>query len=337
MEPTSGEPDVVLRVTCAAGVAELVADRMLQSGASAVAEEDVAGADRDGRSDRHGGDRPVSLVGDVAAGAVVSLREFVDSLDPDAGIEVLRPGGDHLDAWRPFATAVDAGPFLVRPPWIEVEPDTARIEVVVDPGHTFGSGSHPTTRSCLEAIGDIARWMNPTGETGPARDVHPTEREDAVARSSERRGHSGWSVLDVGCGSGVLAVAALLAGAGRAVGVDIDDAAGVTSEEVARRNGVADRYRFEAGGLPALLERGETFDLVVANLLVPVIEDLGADLVSLCAPGARLVLSGLLGDQCDRALHAVGMPADAGGSGTTPVDRYVRDGWHTLSTRPVQA
>ena len=122
-----------------------------------------------------------------------------------------------LDAWRLHARAVAVGDRLVvRPPWVERVgagapggPPSDAVDVVVDPGRAFGHGAHPTTWLVLRALVDLVR--------------------------------GGERVLDVGCGSGVLAVAALALGAGSAVGVDIDPAARAATRANAARNGVADR------------------------------------------------------------------------------------------------
>ncbi len=117
----------------------------------------------------------------------------------------------------------------------------------------------------------------------------------------------GERVLDVGTGSGVLAVTALLLGAGSATGVDIDPAAERESTHCAELNGVADRYRYSSAGLPAA---GDRYDLVVANLLVGTIEELGRVLGASLVDGGAIVLSGFLAHQRGRVLEAVGAVDD---------------------------
>ncbi|MCU1381243.1 MAG: ribosomal protein methyltransferase [Acidimicrobiales bacterium] len=168
--------------------------------------------------------------------------------------------GAWLDAWREFAVPVRAGRIVVVPAWIE-PPATGPEDIVleIDPGRVFGHGGHPTTRLLLEEL--------------------------------NRRITGGESVLDVGCGSGVLAIAAARLGAGRVVGIDIDpDCVPVTLAN-AERAGVT----VEVSTTP-LAEVPGTFDLVLANIGADVLKDLAPQLV---ARGGMLLLSGLLVDRID--------------------------------------
>lgn len=163
-----------------------------------------------------------------------------------------------LKDWRPIA--IDAG-LWIYPSWIK--PPDDRFAIIVDPGLAFGTGSHPTTRLCLQ-------WLH----------------EDVTA-------HRPASLLDVGCGSGILAIAALRLGAGRACGIDIDPLAREASVTNAALNGVADR-----------LVVGETadaahYDRVVANILARPLLAMRPALCAAVAPGGRLLLAGLLAEQAD--------------------------------------
>lgn len=174
--------------------------------------------------------------------------------------------GHGLDTWRAHATVHHADPFVLIPAWLEA-PTTGPGEVPLwlDPGHTFGSGSHPTTRLMLSALAGL---------------VTP-----------------GSTALDVGCGSGILAVAAAALGAGRVVATDIDpDSPRVTTGN-AVRNDVADRVEATDTPVSELASRGERYDLVLANLLAPVIAELAPALVSTTGVGGSLVMSGLLADR----------------------------------------
>ena len=135
----------------------------------------------------------------------------------------------------------------------------------LDPGLAFGTGTHPTTRLCL-------RWLE----------------ANALARSS---------VLDYGCGSGILAIAAMKLGAPRACGVDIDPLALRAAEDNARRNGVDVAF-----AQPGRCEAA--FDIVVANILANPLKLLAPLLTEACRPGGTLLLSGILGAQAGEVAAA---------------------------------
>lgn len=146
----------------------------------------------------------------------------------------------------------------VVPTW-HSPPDPSAINLVLDPGLAFGTGSHPSTRLCLQ-------WL-------------------------ERNIVGGETVLDYGCGSGILAIAALKLGARRAVGVDIDSSAVAAARANARRNGVADEF-FDSSEPLSL-----TADIVIANILANPLIVLAPLLVSHCARGGRIALAGILTSQ----------------------------------------
>ena len=154
-------------------------------------------------------------------------------------------------------------------PWDHALPDGADAPgaavVRLDPGLAFGSGTHPTTSLCLQ-------WLDGLAGDG------------ALA---------GATVLDFGCGSGILALAALKLGAAAAVGVDNDPQAILASHDNAERNGVADRLSVY---LPADAPEA-TYPVVVANILASALEALAGTLAARVAPGGRLALSGILAGQ----------------------------------------
>jgi ribosomal protein L11 methyltransferase len=202
-------------------------------------------------------DGTVVLRVDVPDGGVEALSAAVGDRWPVSPVEV----DDGADGWRAHARVVRAGRVVVHPPWVPLGPVApGEVVVVVDPGPTFGHGAHPTTRLCLAAL-------------------------DRLVQKGD-----GPTVLDVGCGSGVLAVAALLLGAGRAVGVDVDPAAVAVTLATAERNGVADRV----DARPADAAPEEAFDVVVANIGAAVLRELAPGLRDRVGPGGALVLSGLL-------------------------------------------
>lgn len=148
----------------------------------------------------------------------------------------------------------------ITPTWHEM-PDERAINLRLDPGLAFGTGSHPTTHLCLQ-------WL------------------DANLRGGE-------TVLDYGCGSGILAIAALLLGAGSAVGVDIDPQAIQSSHDNAAQNHVQAAFY-----LPDALPAGQ-YDVVVANILANPLRMLGEMLASRTKIGGHIVLSGLLSEQVE--------------------------------------
>jgi ribosomal protein L11 methyltransferase len=166
--------------------------------------------------------------------------------------------GSWRDAWKRYASPVNIGSIVVTPGWKPLPVGPLVIEI--DPGPCFGSGSHPTTRLLLAEL--------------------------------ERRVRPGDVVLDVGTGSGVLAVAAARLGAARVTAVDIDPEALAVTGSNAARNGVAERIDVSLGRWEDV-----AFDIVVANLTAGVLASLAGPLVSSVSPGGTLLLSGLLPGQ----------------------------------------
>ena len=176
-------------------------------------------------------------------------------------------------------------------------PDPEAVNLHLDPGLAFGTGTHPTTALCLAWLDDLAV-------------------QDELA---ERR------VLDVGCGSGILAIAALRLGANAATGTDIDPQALTASRDNAERNAIdpaALRLCY-----PEQLDPGETFPIVVANILAGPLVELAPMIAGHVAASGRLALSGILEPQAEtvrEAYQAQGMVMD---------EPAVREGWVRLSGR----
>ena len=164
--------------------------------------------------------------------------------------------------------------LLILPVWLELPAAHADRGVIrLDPGSAFGTGSHPTTRLCLEAIEALADQAG--GSLGPIR------------------------VADLGCGSGILGLAALLQGAARVAAVDTDSLAVRATQDNAALSGCSDRLQVGLGSaqtLATLLE-GRPADLLLCNILAPVIEALSPTFHTLLGATGVGLLSGLLVDQ----------------------------------------
>ena len=207
---------------------------------------------------------------------------------------------DWADRWRTFHKPLmvgnpKTGPAVwIRPPW---EPERADLaEVIVDPGQAFGTGAHPTTRLCIESLIEIAAEGGPFG-----------------------------ALTDLGCGSGVLAIAAGKLGWGPLEGCDHEVAAVAAARENAEVNGVEVRFdRIDLkSGLPRLAST------TVANLTAPLLEMVAAGLRPDNLPDT-LVCSGLLATEYDRVLAAFGP------HGLVEKDRGVMGDWGSLVFRRAQ-
>ena len=202
--------------------------------------------------------------------------------------------GRWMDTWQAHARMSLVGRRLeVRPTWLEGLPPPApgSIPLALPPHRAFGTGSHPTTRLALAAL--------------------------------ERLVPPATSVLDVGSGSGLLATAAARCGAAEVVALDIDAAARAATAATAAANGVSDRVSVSDR---APHELGRTFDVVVANMVVDVLEDLLVGMVGCVRPGGSLVLSGVLDAQVGRILGR------CESAGCHLVERSGEDGWALVVT-----
>jgi ribosomal protein L11 methyltransferase len=179
-----------------------------------------------------------------------------------------------LDAWREHAQVWRAGSnIVIVPPWLATPSDVTTDDLVlsIDPGHAFGSASHETTRLCLEAV---AEFVTP-----------------------------GAVVADIGCGSGVLAIAAVRLGAREAIATDISPDAIIATVENARRNDVADVVDVSTATIEEL--DSATYDLVLANIGAATLCSMAQGLVQITKPTGVLVLSGLLAEQTETVAAAL--------------------------------
>lgn len=216
---------------------------------------------------------------------------------PDITVEPL-PALDWLAENRRHFAPQRLGRFFVVDPTEAVAPLPGAWTIRLAAGPAFGSGTHATTRGCLAAI----------------------------ARLSARRGRAGFRrVLDLGTGSGILAIAAARAGARHVIASDFDPWAVRTAAENARRNGVSNRMRtLRANGPASRLSVYGPYDLVLANILAEPLRRMMPRLAPLLARRGRLVLSGLLFDQ------EMGVRAAARAQGLVLESRIQKGEWPTL-------
>ena len=170
-----------------------------------------------------------------------------------------------VESWKPWAQAVVLAGLVVRPPWLD--PIGVGPEIVIDPGRAWGHGAHATTRLVLEAL--------------------------AAMQLGGRR------VLDVGCGSGVLSIAAARLGASAVTAVDVDPAA----VDATASNAALNDVDVDVSATPLSEVRG-VYDLVLANIDAPVLCGLGSSFASLLAPGGIALVSGLLADRVSEVVEA---------------------------------
>ena len=200
---------------------------------------------------------------------------------------------DWINNWKQYFKPIPVGQkLLIRPTWEEVQDSGGRTVLDLDPGLAFGTGTHETTRLCMELLEQYVR--------------------------------PGMNVLDVGCGSGILSVAALLLGADKAVGVDIDELAVKTAVENAEINHVENRFTGICGNLTDQVTG--TYDIVVANIVADVIIMLTKDVEQFMKPDTVYLMSGIIDTREQDVLTAVE-------EHFTIIDRKEEKGWVALSAK----
>ena len=200
---------------------------------------------------------------------------------------------DWQNAWKEHFHPLRIGRHLVIcPTWRTVETSESDILIHLDPGMAFGTGHHPTTRTCMEIL---------------ERDTKPGDR-----------------ILDVGCGSGILSVVAVKVGAASALGLEIDPVAARAGEENVRINGIKDKVQIVQGTLPSPLAEARSFDIVAANISAKVVTDLAQHLIDSVAIGGKLIAGGIIEPHVEdvtKALNAVGASID---------ETFIDGDWVTL-------
>lgn len=196
-----------------------------------------------------------------------------------------------MEAWKQHYKPILIGERLVIvPAWMD-SPDPNRIAIRIDPGMAFGTGTHPTTQLCLELM---EKYFD---------DRRPTMDNQSLSIVNRP-----WSVIDVGCGSGILSIAAIKLGASSALGVDIDPGSIDNARENANTNSIGDELILGIGSVQEILDNKFSFrkaPLVVANILAPVIiRLLDAGLTELIEPDGTILLSGILQEQAQTVIEA---------------------------------
>ena len=207
---------------------------------------------------------------------------------------------DWLDAWKAFWQPTPIGErLLVVPAWEDTEAQ-GRVKLFLDPGRTFGSGTHVTTELCLAAI--------------------------------EKLVHGGEKVADLGCGSGILAIAALKLGAASAFACDLEpDCPAVVAENLARNAVPAERCAIRCGDLLTdgvlAAEMGGGYDLVLANIVSDVIIALAPRVRGLLAPGGHFLCSGIIDTRAEEVAQALTA------AGLTIEENLQEDNWRAFLCR----
>ena len=203
---------------------------------------------------------------------------------------------DWRDSWKQHFTLLRVGKNLViKPSWIEYEERPGDVVIDLDPGLAFGTGYHPTTYSCLEALEELVK--------------------------------PGHLVLDVGTGSGILAIAAARLGAAHITAVDIDGHAVRAARKNFRRTGISNLVSAESGSIPGAVTRGRTYDVAVANISARGIRMVAPAIPDLLAPGGVFIASGVIVDQHDEAHSAIT------GAGLVVDEIRQREDWLTILCR----
>ena len=228
-------------------------------------------------------------VGVNLASLIQPLGELtVTPLDEDA---------DWQNAWKAHFTLLKIGKRLViKPSWIEYEAKDGELLIELDPGLAFGTGYHPTTYTCLEAMEQL---------------VQP-----------------GMNVLDLGCGSGILTIAAVKLGAGQVTALDIDPQAVQASRQNFRRTRIREQVSLDQGSLPHKLAPAGAFDLALANISARGIRERAPDILPALRPGGVLVASGIIEEQHAETEEALLQ------TGFTDIEVWPKEDWVTLTCRP---
>lgn len=199
-----------------------------------------------------------------------------------------------LNGWKKYFKPIEVGDKLViKPSWEEYDNNTSRKEVVIDPGAAFGTGTHATTSLCLKLV---ERYLN-----------------------------AGDCVLDVGCGSGILSIAASLLGAKYALGIDIDETAVKIAKENAKINGIEKVTEYVCGDLCNKVSG--KYELVCANIVADVIIRMLIDIDKYMKKDAVLIVSGIIDIRADDVKDAFSS------SGYKIIEEMRKDNWYAFALK----
>jgi ribosomal protein L11 methyltransferase len=206
---------------------------------------------------------------------------------------------DWAEAWKANYHPLHLGRHIfIRPVWIEQPGEPGDIVIALDPGQAFGTGTHPSTQLVLEAAEDLL-------ENWP-----------------------GARVLDLGCGSGILSIAAVKMGAAKVLALDTDPIAVRATQENATANDVADQIAAQTGSLDNLIHAATRFDLALVNILAKVIIGMCSQgLGSVLRPGGIGVFGGIIQEQADEVEAALRT------TGLTPYKRRFSGEWVVIEAR----
>lgn len=200
------------------------------------------------------------------------------------------------DAWKVhFDVLHITNRIVIAPSWKEYSPRPHEAVVTLDPGMAFGTGHHPTTKMCLEQLDELVK--------------------------------PGMDVIDVGCGSGILSIAAARLGARHVFGIEIDSVAVNVAKQNIRDNGLEHTIRPVHGSLPHPDVRADAYDIAVANISAKIIIEISGELVRATKSGGKIVASGILAENKDGPIEAL---TDAG---ATLESTLVDGDWVTLVCR----
>ena len=214
------------------------------------------------------------------------------------------PDQNWMEAWKQHYKPILIGrKLLILPAWLE-SPEPERIPIKIDPGMAFGTGTHPTTQLCLELMETFFELCHSEPRSGKKSQ----SRGGDSSLAAKRLAQNDMNVIDVGCGSGILSIAALKLGATKVLGVDIDIESVKNSREHADKNGIGNELILGQGSVTEVLEGKFTFKqapLVVANILAPIIIRLfDAGLANLVESHGGIILSGILDHQAESVIEA---------------------------------